>query len=220
MIFAKYLIAVLWAAFLFLQVPAALAEEGFSASVAQCIDGDTFALDTDQRVRLAGVDTPEKRPEPQYYAKEAADFTCSQVRGKQIRVIPLSTGAKGKDRYQRLVAEVRLPDGASLNELLLRQGMASFYAHKELPAPLVKRLSAAQREALDKRAGCWAFVLTQPQAKEPYVGNPGSKRFFSEPCLKKVPTPPRRQVRFENLEAAFRAGYAPVRACAIWPAAK
>ena len=61
-IFAKMLSAVLVAAFFVFQTTFSHAEGLFSATVTQCTDGDTLVLDTGQRVRLAGVDTPEKVP--------------------------------------------------------------------------------------------------------------------------------------------------------------
>ena len=182
---AQMLSAVLVTAFFFFQTVIAHADGLFSATVTQCTDGDTLVLDTGQRVRLAGVDTPEKGSKdtpPQYYAREAARFTCERTRKQRVKVIPLSGASR--DRYQRLVAEIILPNGRSLNEQLLQQGMASFYAHKNLPSQLVRRLTAAQKDALDKRAGCWGFILTRPQAQEHYIGNRNSKRFFSKACLR------------------------------------
>ncbi len=217
----KKLTAALVAVFFIVQASSALAEEAFLAAVKQCIDGDTLVLDTGQRVRFAGVDTPEKGSKetpPQYYASEARNFTCQQVKGKQIRVVPLSQ--ESRDRYHRLVAEIRLPDGRSLNELLLQEGMATFYFHKNLPADLVRRLTAAQRDAIDRRKGCWAFVLDRPEAQDAFTGNANSRRFFSEACLRKANVAKRNQIRFDSLEEAFKKGFAPVRECGIWPPAK
>ena len=123
-------------------------------------------------------------------------------------------GIKGLSRT------IILPDGRSLNEQLLQQGMASFYAHKNLPSQLVRRLTAAQKDALDKRAGCWGFILTRPQAQEPYIGNRNSKRFFSKACLRTANISKKNQIRFSDLEEAFRSGYAPARPCGIWPSAE
>ena len=219
--YARIFSAVLVAAFFVLHTAAAPAAPGFSATVRQCIDGDTVVLDTGQRVRLAGVDTPEKGSKgtpPQYYAREARRFTAERTQGREVRVLPLSGAST--DRYKRLVAELVLPSGESLNERLLREGMGSFYAHKDLPAQLVNRLTAAQKEALDTRAGCWKHVLSLPEAHAVYVGNRNSKRFFSLGCLRVARVSKRNQVRFANLEAAFRAGYAPARPCGIWPGAE
>ena len=218
---AQMLSAVLVTAFFVFQTAIAHADGLFSATVTQCTDGDTLVLDTGQRVRLAGVDTPEKGSKdtpPQYYAREAARFTCERTRKQRVKVIPLSGASR--DRYQRLVAEIILPDGRSLNEQLLQQGMASFYAHKNLPSQLVRRLTAAQKDALDKRAGCWGFILTRPQAQEPYIGNRNSQRFFSKACLRTANISKKNQIRFSDLEEAFRSGYAPARPCGIWPSAE
>lgn len=219
--FKKGIAAILLAFSLILPAASAHAGRGFSATVSRCIDGDTVALANGQRVRLAGVDTPEKGSDgnpPQYFALEASGFTCQKVTGQEIRVVPLP--GKIQDRYGRLVAEIILPDGQSLNEWLLREGMASFYSHKDLPEKLVRRLLAAQNEAIAARRGCWGYVLTLPLAGESFTGNTNSKRFYSEECLRKSHFSDQHQIHFPNLETAFKEGYAPVRACNIWPSAK
>ena len=79
---AKMLSAVLVTAFFVFKTAIAHADGLFSATVTQCTDGDTFVLDTGQRVRLAGVDTPEKGSKdtpPQYYTR------CFRVRSQVKR---------------------------------------------------------------------------------------------------------------------------------------
>lgn len=204
--------------FVWLSLPCTAA--AFPATVNTCVDGDTLILDTGERVRLAGIDTPEKgsgKAPAQYYAREAHRFAARLTQGKRVDVIPLPGASR--DRYKRLVAEIILPDGRSLNEEVLRRGMGYLYVHRNLPEKLVRRLQAAQRAALDARDGCWKKILASPEARRPYIGNSKSFRFFSPSCLRKTPTSPKRQRRFVDLEAAFRAGYAPARQCGIWPAA-
>ena len=90
---AQMLSAVLVTAFFFFQTAIAHADGLFSATVTQCTDGDTLVLDTGQRVRLAGVDTPEKGSKdtpPQYYAREAARFTCERTRKQRVGIKGLS----------------------------------------------------------------------------------------------------------------------------------
>jgi nuclease-like protein len=57
-----------------------------------------------------------------------------------------------RDRYDRLLAEVRLPDGRSLNQELVRAGYAWWF--RRYPAdPVLARLEADARVA---RRGLWA----------------------------------------------------------------
>ena len=211
----------LGAAFFVLRLALACTACAFPAIVDKCVDGDTLVLNTGERVRLAGIDTPEKgsgKAPAQYYAREAHRFAARLTEGKRVDVIPLSGASR--DRHKRLVAEVVLPDGRSLNEEVLRRGMGYLYLHRNLPEKLVRRLHAAQRAALDARDGCWKKILAGPEARQPYIGNSKSFRFFSSSCLRDTSTSPKRQRRFDDLEAAFRAGYAPARQCGIWPAAQ
>jgi len=53
--------------------------------VKRVVDGDTIVLQTGERVRLIGVDTPEtKRPNTpvEYFGREATEFTRRMVEGK------------------------------------------------------------------------------------------------------------------------------------------
>jgi hypothetical protein len=55
---------------------------------------------TVERIRLYGIDTPEKR---QAFGKKAKQFTSSQVIRNSVKVVPMDT-----DRYDRTVAMVWL----------------------------------------------------------------------------------------------------------------
>ncbi|MFQ8889228.1 MAG: thermonuclease family protein [Bilophila wadsworthia] len=214
---AQMLSAVLVTAFFFFQTAIAHADGLFSATVTQCTDGDTLVLDTGQRVRLAGVDTPEKGSKdtpPQYYAREAARFTCERTRKQRVKVIPLPGASR--DRYQRLVAEIILPDGRSSMNSFSRAWL--LFTRTRTSQQLVRRLTAAQRTHWTS-ARLLGFILTRPQAQEPYIGNRNSKR-FSKACLRTANISKKNQIRFSDLEEAFRSGYAPARPCGIWPSAE
>lgn len=82
------------------------------------IDGDTIDVDTGERVRLIGVDTPERG---RCGAKEATLTTISLVANKAVVLIP---GARtDKDRYGRILRYVEV-DGVDLGLELLRRGRA------------------------------------------------------------------------------------------------
>jgi len=83
--------------------------------VTRVIDGDTFVSPAG-RVRLFGVDTPERG---QQCFKEATD-RLSELAGTTVRV---ETGPRATDRYGRLLYYVYTEDGASIDAALVREGL-------------------------------------------------------------------------------------------------
>ncbi len=125
-----------------------LLAESFSGKVVDVIDGDTLALMRDGkevRVILDGIDCPEPG---QAYGDAATKRTRSLAEGKQVKV-----AVKTTDRYKRLVVEVILPDGKSLNQELVKAGMA-WWSDKY--APDDKKLKAFHEEAVKEKRGLWA----------------------------------------------------------------
>lgn len=188
-------------------------------SGATFLDGDTFVYNRASKVRLAGIDTPEIGHDgaPDQYYAEASRKIAAEIAGKATLVL-VPVGA-GKDRHGRGLCDVRLPDGRSLNEVLVEKGSAYVYYHDDVPQALQARLLAAQRRAMDARAGFWKVVLESFPAGE-YVGNRNSHRFFSPGCAEGRRVASRNRVYFSTAEDAFRAGFSPARPCNIWPAVR
>lgn len=190
-------------------------------SVASCLDGDTMQLTNRSRVRLAGIDTPELKPrkgKPQFYAREARELLTRLARGQEV--LFFAVDKKGKDKYGRIVADVRLKDGRSLNGIMVREGAAFFYPHKGLDKAYQDWLLALQAEAIKERRGMWAEVLSRPEALKNYTGNRNSLRFFPADCPDAQKMKPRNRIHFGTLMDAFMAGYAPARVCPFWPEEK
>src|SRR6516164_3600271 len=87
-----------------------------AARVVGIADGDTITVltadKTQHRIRLWGIDAPETGQDFGSRAKQAASELAF---GKQVTIRPLDT-----DRYGRIVAEVILPDGRSMNREMVR----------------------------------------------------------------------------------------------------
>lgn len=101
---------------------AAPAHADFRGRVVGVVDGDTIDVlrrGQPERIRLAGIDCPEKA---QPYGTRARQATAVLVFGMDVRVLE-----KERDRYGRMVGEVVLGDGRSLNRELVRQGWAWWY---------------------------------------------------------------------------------------------
>lgn len=103
--------------FLFLP-PAASAWPG---RIVTAIDGDTIEVEPSMggqrvRVRLHGIDAPEKR---QPWGESATGF----VFGFLYREVQVQEQGKSPDRYGRTVAIIFFSDGDSLQAALLRNGL-------------------------------------------------------------------------------------------------
>ena len=73
--------------FLFVKPNAAL------PTVQTVLDGDTFILDTGERIRLLGVDAPEK---DRCYGTEASEALTQRILGKRVRITEGKTDSYGR----------------------------------------------------------------------------------------------------------------------------
>ncbi|MBR9702101.1 hypothetical protein GOV13_04220 [Candidatus Pacearchaeota archaeon] len=89
--------------------------------VSRIIDGDTLDLTTGQRVRLKGINTPEKSMP--YYA-EAKDYLIILMQNKTIQV-----QSYGTDKYGRILAHIFIDD-ESINREILERGFATLYYYE------------------------------------------------------------------------------------------
>jgi micrococcal nuclease len=95
-------------------------ESHTKAVVERVIDGDTVVLEGGERVRLLGIDTPEKG---QFLYQEASDWLRARTEG---RVVVLEAGDEDRDKYGRMLRFL-YSDGTLLNLELVRLGYASVY---------------------------------------------------------------------------------------------
>ncbi len=96
-------------------------------------------------VRLHGIDCPEKG---QAFGARARRFTVDMAFGNEVTV-----QVKTTDRYGRIVGEVFLPDGLSLNKQLVYLGLAWWYRNDDPNDRTLKALEEGARKAM---RGLWA----------------------------------------------------------------
>jgi endonuclease YncB( thermonuclease family) len=147
----RYLVSL----FLFLLHPlGALAD--FTGPVVSVLDDDTIEVLHHQhaeRIRLSGIDCPEKG---QAYGNNAKQATSALVFGKDVTL-----QTHGYDKYKRTLADVILPNGLNLNQELVKQGWCWWY-RKYAPGDTV--LEGLETEARDAKKGLWA----DPQPVPPW----------------------------------------------------
>lgn len=188
-----------------------------SVRVVRVLDGDTCQLSDGRRLRLAGIDTPEKAHDaaPAQYFAAAATLRLSRLtEGNALRLVVVG---EGKDRFDRTLGDLLLPDGKSVAESLLEEGAAFFFWFSDLPRDTEERLLAAQRRAMAAGRGFWPRILSLPTG--PLVGNTASRRFHDARCHEAVRISPRNRVAFASLAEAFGQGFSPARECTPWPRA-
>jgi endonuclease YncB( thermonuclease family) len=114
--------------------------------VAEVIDGATLRLANGAVVRLTGVEPPWGSK-----ATDAAEFTRGLLGGKPVRLV---FDRERIDRQGRFLAYVEV-DGRSLNEELLRTGLAKVRLPAIRAATRKRQLEKAQQEARTLRRGIW-----------------------------------------------------------------
>jgi len=117
------------------------------ARVVRVIDGDTVQLRGVGRVRLIGVDTPERG---RCFEDAATRFTQAQIGGRRVRY---EIGDEEQDRYGRTLAYL-YRSGRMHNLALVQRGFA-----ETLTIPpndrFAKRFARAERRARRTGLGRW-----------------------------------------------------------------
>jgi micrococcal nuclease len=134
-------------------------QAGELRKVVRVVDGDTFFVSPNEKVRLIGVDTPEtKHPKKpvECFGKEATQFTRDAVEGKSIRLVldKINTKRQHKDRYGRTLAYAYLDDGTMLNAELIRQGYG--HAYTRFPFRYLVEFRELERQARTQTVGLWS----------------------------------------------------------------
>ena len=135
------------------------AEGDANATVTRVVDGDTLAVEVsgdEERLRLIGVDTPESvatdRPN-ECFGHEASEHLADLLpAGTPVR---LERDVEARDRYDRLLAYVYLPDGANYSVLAAHAGAARSYVFNHKPVTQHAAITAAEAQARAAHKGLW-----------------------------------------------------------------
>lgn len=131
---------------------------GWAEKVRYVIDGDTFILQNNQRVRMVGINAPEishrrygkKKGDP--FGQEAKSYLKKMIEKKDVK---LTKGGNDEfDRYGRRLAYVYLPDGTFVNKVMVREGYAE--AYRSFPFEYKKEFIRLESQAKAAHKGMWA----------------------------------------------------------------
>ena len=158
--------------------------------VTHIVDGDTLdvrlASGKRERIRLIGIDTPERGG---CYAAKATERTRQLALSKPV-VLRGDPTQDTRDRYGRLLAYVWIPGGKDLGYQLVAGGFAKVYVYRDA----FQRLSAYRNAETASRGadgGQWSAcaapplpVAPQPPPPPPPAAPPSSGCHASySPCL-------------------------------------
>ncbi|XKT74483.1 MAG: thermonuclease family protein [Patescibacteria group bacterium UBA2163] len=122
--------------------------------VVHVVDGDTIDIENDTRIRLLGVDAPERSD---CFYNESKAYLEELIEGETIRI---EKDISGSDRYDRLLRYVYLAsddpkdDDIFVQDALVRAGYADVFA--QAPDNRYRDLlSSAREEARKEERGMW-----------------------------------------------------------------
>jgi micrococcal nuclease len=120
----------------------------YTGKVVGVTDGDTITVlhnVRDEKIRLNGIDCPEKAQAYGHKAKEAASALAF---GKEVTI-----QTHDLDKYGRTIGDVILANGKNLSQELVREGMCWWYRKYAPGNTVLEGLEAKAREA---KRGLWA----------------------------------------------------------------
>jgi endonuclease YncB( thermonuclease family) len=97
----------------------------------------------------------------QCYGPAAAAHTQNVIKaaGGKVRLVSDSLSTN-RDRYNRLLRYVYLPDGTDVNKLNIEQGYAFYYPY--FPFSKKAEFAAAEKSAQDAKKGLWGACTPTP----------------------------------------------------------
>ena len=154
----KSFIIILIALFISYFYPVNLYKNSKNITVSRVIDGDTIELNTGEKLRYIGIDTPEINfgKDPECFAIQAKEFNKKLVENK---VVKIEKDVSEKDKFGRLLRYVYVENESTtsaifINDYLVRQGYAIVSTYPPDIAH-IEDLLTAQQEARENNRGMW-----------------------------------------------------------------
>lgn len=135
--------------------------------VEEVYDGDTIGVDMNgklERIRLIGVDTPETHHPSlpvQCFGRAAGNFTKTLINNQSVR-LEADPQNMNRDRYNRLLRYVYLPDGNLINKTIIIEGYG--FAYTYFPFTKSEEFKVAELLAKTQNKGLWGSCQLQEES--------------------------------------------------------
>ena len=134
-----------------------------TVNVTQVYDGDTLRLVDGRKLRLIGINTPERgrdgQPNQPFYTEAKSRLQgIVQNNHNQLKIV---LGQDKHDRYKRLLAHIFTPDGKNISQQLIRDGLG----YSITIPPNLKFLNCyreAENAAKKHLRGIWSHRFSKP----------------------------------------------------------
>ena len=104
---------------------------------------------------MLGIDTPEVNSpytNKECFGQEASEYTTQLLSGQEVYLIP-DKQSSDRDKYNRLLRYVFLPDGLFVDAELIKKGYAYNYIYE--PFEFMKYFDFLEKGAKEKGVGLW-----------------------------------------------------------------
>ncbi len=140
--------------------PSSLKSE--TAKVKWVHDGDTIWLHDKRKIRIIGIDTPERKQKhtpAEPYSGEARE-ALRELFKKHNYQVTLHYGEERKDRYKRTLAHIVLPDNTNVSAWLLSKGLATTLSYPP-NTKLAKCYKKIEKQAQKENIKIWSLSSHQ-----------------------------------------------------------
>ncbi|MCL4249241.1 MAG: thermonuclease family protein [Anaerolineae bacterium] len=135
-------------------------------TVSSVVNGDTVDVqidaNTNERVRLLGLDAPEPW---MCFGDRSAEGAGNLLQGQRVW-LEADSSLPNRDKFGRLSRYVRLMDGRLANQALIEQGYAFEYTYFS-PYDYREQFRAAEARARSQSLGIWADMACSASAERP-----------------------------------------------------
>lgn len=191
----------------------------FSGKCTYVTDGDTIEVDGLGKIRMVGVNTPERGVEGYICSKRFVQKLCLD---KEVSLD--IDDSKNTDKYGRYLAVV-IVDGKNLNEMLLKEGLAEimyippseFYPYDWSPDSnngYSNYLSShSSSNSGSSSSNSFAASSTSGSDSGSYIASANSHKFHYPSCRWGQKISEKNKVTFNSRSDAISQGYEPCKVC-------